>query len=62
MSGRVYSVVGPGSDKAPDYERVARALTDADLEEEILSKRGEAAYQAALVAELDRRSKEGGPA
>lgn len=43
---------------APDYARVARALPEAELEEEILLKRGDPEYQLALLAELERRAKE----
>lgn len=40
----------------PAHERVVRSLSDAELEDEILARRGEADYQAALVAEAERRA------
>lgn len=43
----------------PDYARVAVSLSDAELEEEILSGRGEPGYKLALVAEHERRAKRG---
>lgn len=44
----------------PDYDRVVRLLTDAELEEEITGKKGEPEYQLALLREADRRA-QGGP-
>lgn len=41
---------------APDFARVARALPDDELEEEILAGLGEPDYQLALVAERERRA------
>lgn len=52
--------VGPVLD--PNYDRVVRALSDADLEDEILNGKGEDAYQAALIAEHGRRALIGPPA
>jgi hypothetical protein len=43
---------------APDYGRVVRTLTDEEIEEEILGRRGEPGYQLALLAEAERRGKE----
>lgn len=54
-SHRYYPVVGPGDKREPDYERVARTLTDAELEEEILGRRGDARYQLVLIQEAERR-------
>lgn len=50
-----YSVVGPGDELEPNFERVVQALSDEDLEEEIFSRRGEPGYMLALVAEAERR-------
>jgi len=52
-----YPVTYPrGKQKLPDYERVARLLTDADLEAEILARIGSAGYLAACVDEFERRA------
>lgn len=63
MSSRskVYEVAGSGPLKDPDYGRLARSLTDAELEDEILQRRGGFDYQAALVSELDHRAATGVP-
>lgn len=53
---RHYPIDKPGPDRPPDYSRVIRMLSDAELEDEILGRRGEAAYQLALLAEADRRA------
>lgn len=53
-----YPYVGAEGERPPDYARVVRALDDAELEEEILGKRGEPDYQLALLAEHGRRAKE----
>lgn len=45
----------------PSYDRVVRAMPDAELEDEILGGKGEPGYQLALIAEQDRRSKAGPP-
>lgn len=42
---------------APNYARVAADLSDADLEDEILQKRGDSDYQAALLAEFETRAR-----
>lgn len=52
---KAYPVSGPGDSTPPNYERGVRALSDAELEDEILSGRGEPGYQIALLAEADRR-------
>lgn len=40
----------------PNYDRVVRQLTDEELEDEILGKRGTPGYQEALVREHGRRA------
>jgi hypothetical protein len=45
---------GEGVD--PSYDRVARALSDDELEDEILAGRGEAGFKLALLAEFERRA------
>lgn len=52
-----YPIRDGQSVRPPSHDRVARGLSDADLEEEILGRRGEADYQLALVREADRRAK-----
>lgn len=42
----------------PDYERVVRLLTDAELEDEILGRRGSHDFQAACLKEADRRGEQ----
>lgn len=56
-----YAVGHVGPILEPNFDRVVRALTDADLEDEILSGRGEADYRSALVAEHERRARAGSP-
>lgn len=56
-----YRFTAPEPEVAPNYERVARALSDADLEDEILLGRGEPGYKSALVDEADRRARAGAP-
>lgn len=59
MSGekpdRVYSTVGPEPYKPPDYARVVRQLSDDELRDDIAAGRGDAGYQEAARAELERR-------
>lgn len=63
MTGRpAYNIVRLHDATDPDYRRVARTLDDAELEDEILGGRGEAAYQLALLAEAERRATQEGDA
>lgn len=55
----VYPVAGPGAEQPPNFS--VRSLSDEELEDEILGRKGGPEYQAALVAEADRRSKAGAP-
>lgn len=48
----------PAQVRKPNYARTAQALSDADLEDEILSRRGEPDYQLALLHEWELRGKE----
>ena len=57
MRERDYPLHDGGEPRAPNYDRVVRALSDAELEDEILGKRGEPGYQLALLAEAERRAK-----
>lgn len=54
-------LIRDGEEVPPSYDRAVRALTDAELEDELLSKRGEPGYRLALVAEADRRHAAGAP-
>ncbi len=58
--GRYYPLEDAKGSRPPDYTRVVRALTDAELEEEILGRLGEPAFQLALLAEAERRAKQTG--
>lgn len=58
---RLYPVVSLIGSRDPDYARVARALSDIELEEEILEGLGEPGYRLALVQEHERRAGDGGP-
>lgn len=55
---KTYSIVGPEGYKPPNYARVVRELTDAELRSEIAASRGDAGYQEAARAELARRERE----
>lgn len=60
MPDRVYHI-HDGDALPPSYERVVRSLSEADLEDELLSERGDPEYRAALVAEHERRAGQGSP-
>lgn len=55
---RTYSIVGPDAYRPPDYDRVVRQLSDAELESEVAGGRGGPGYQEAARAELARRKGE----
>lgn len=57
MATKTYGYTNASPTLDPNYARVARSLSDAELEEEILGRKGEPGYQAALVAELEQRGK-----
>lgn len=56
MRNRAYGFREERPAAPPNYDRAVRLLDDAELEAEILAKRGEAGYQLALIAEHDRRA------
>jgi hypothetical protein len=53
---RRYPVHDGEGAKPPSFDRVVRSLTDDELEDEILGRRGAPDYQAALLAEHERRA------
>lgn len=55
---RYYPIEAGKGLRPPDYKRVVRALTDDELEEEILGKLGDPGYQLALLAEAEQRAKQ----
>lgn len=59
--GKVFPYVSSAEEKEPDYARLARTLSDADLEDEILLGRGEPGYRLALITEHEARSRAGAP-
>lgn len=61
MTVKRYHIRDHAETNPPDYERVARLLSDAELEEEILARLGTANYQLVLLAESDRRGKQPPP-
>ncbi len=56
--GRTYPVHGPQAVKAPDYLRVVRASTRAELRHDLAAGLGTEAYRLAAEAELNRRNEE----
>ena len=59
VGGNTYFLRGPVL--PPNHERVVRALSEAELEDEIQAGRGEPDYQLALVREHERRARLGAP-
>lgn len=56
--GRYYPVENGKHSEPPNYTRVVRSLTDAELEDEILGRLGTPEFQLALIAEAERRAKQ----
>lgn len=52
---KTFPVVGNGEFLAPNYARVARALDDDELQDELDAGRGDNGYRAAILAEQKRR-------
>ena len=42
--------------RQPDYERLARGMSTAELADEIANERGDEAYRLVLLAEYERRT------
>jgi maltooligosyltrehalose synthase len=55
---RTYSIVGPDNYRPPDYKRIVRSLSEAELRSELAAGRGDAGYQKAVRAELEARERE----
>ncbi len=56
---RSYPVHGPQAVKEPDYGRVVRASTRAELRHDLAAGLGTEAYRLEAEAELNRRNEEG---
>ena len=52
---RVYTTIGPEAYRPPDYARVVRSLTEAELRDELAARRGDPGYLAAVQAEIEHR-------